>query len=107
MSNSPGPQTAWKVPSRTQATTSGSSTTAPSHNDAFIPSSGQTAIEIRSTAGNNPKALSDRLGPVTIGDSGRRIDEPLHYDEAVSARTRKASLGNELRRVKVTTFIVR
>lgn len=86
--NNAVPQTPWKTPPRMQANSSGAS----SQNGSNAQPSGEGAAEVKSPAGTNPTALSDRLGPVIFDDSGRRIDKPLHVDKAALARIRKASL---------------
>lgn len=48
--------------------------------------------EMRGPAGINPGAHSDRLGPVIIDDSGRRVDKPLHVEKAAHDRMKKTSL---------------
>ncbi|KAH7381300.1 hypothetical protein DE146DRAFT_637050 [Phaeosphaeria sp. MPI-PUGE-AT-0046c] len=62
--NNIGSQTPWNAPSRAQAM----------------------------TPSNNPEANSYRLGPVIIGDKGRRIDKRLHVEKATSDRIKKAWL---------------
>lgn len=72
------PQPMWASPARGQA---GSSTMV-----------GKFTGRGSGPAGHNPRAQSERLGPVWKSQSGRRIDKPLHVDKMAADRIRKASL---------------
>ena len=49
-------------------------------------------VELGGLVRLNPKAQSDRLGPVLTGRDGRRIDKALHVDKEIADRIRRGQL---------------